>query len=231
MRRWLAVASLGLAFGCGDSDRDLPEGGTFFYITFDERHGLQGRELVRLLDFDIGVVTAIDLAGGRVRATVELSPDALSNLTEATTFSVETGDDGLFVETHVLDAEASKISEGSTLQGVDSSLELAARRAAAAASDLLGRAAGSEWWDKGAQLADQMRKELDAVDWGREEQALKEQWAQTVDELDRAADESLDEVRASVESLIEELERAGHSEEAKRLAERFNEMLSGSGER
>lgn len=209
---------------CGGGEVSRPAGGTFFYITFDERHGLEGGELVRLLDFDIGSVEAVELSGGRARVKVVLSKDALSNLTEATTFAVDSGDDGLFLETYVLDPDASRLAEGDTVSGVDSSLELTARRAAAAASGFLGGGASSEWWEKGAELASEMREELDAVDWEREEQALEAQWVRALEALDRSADQSVEEARESVESLIRELERAGYEDEANKLARRFAEL-------
>ncbi len=209
---------------CGGGDVPRPAGGTFFYVTFDERHGLEGGELVRLLDFDIGSIEEVELFGGRVRTKVVLSEEALSNLTEATTFAVDSGDTGLFLETYVLDADASRLAQGDTVAGVDSSLELAARRAAAAASGFLGAGASAEWWEKGAELASEMRKELDAVDWKKEEQSLKEQWARTVETLDKATDEGIEEARASVASLVRALERSGYPDEAKKLQRRFEEL-------
>ena len=69
MHAKLAGVVLVAAIGCGESERSVPEGGASIQVLFDERHGLEGGELVRLHEFDIGVVEAVDLTHSRVRAT------------------------------------------------------------------------------------------------------------------------------------------------------------------
>ena len=130
---------------CGEPERGVPEGGASIHVLFEERHGLEGGELVRLHEFDIGVVETVDLSRSRVRATVSLSPEALANLTRATTFAVEEEDGVRYLETYVLDPDAETLVDGASVDGADGSLELMAMRASAAAGNLADDARSSQW--------------------------------------------------------------------------------------
>ena len=226
MKRVLFAAwALTASAGCGDGRPGVPEGGASIYVLFDERHGLEGGELVRLHEFDIGVVQNVNLSASRVRAEIDLSPEALENLTEATTFTVEDDDGVLFIETHVLDPEADPVAEGTTFEGSDSSLELIAKRARAAAGSLVDDAAASEWWSEASEALEELKKDLDAIDWSNEEKELREQWRKTVDELDDALEHGREETARQVDELVKKLEEVGRSEEAQKIKERFSKLL------
>ncbi len=172
---------------CGEPERGVPEDGASIHVLFDERHGLEGGELVRLHEFDIGVVEAVDLSRSRVRATVSLSPEALANLTTATTFIVKEEEDrARYLETYILDKDAETLVDGASVDGADGSLELMAMRASAAAGNLADDARSSEWWGKASELVDDMKQELDEIDWSEEEKELREQWEETVEQMDEA---------------------------------------------
>ena len=218
---------------CGEPERGVPEGGTSIHVLFDERHGLEGGELVRLHEFDIGVVEAVDLSRSRVRATVSLSPEALANLTTATTFIVKEEEDGArYLETYVLDgidnAGAETLADGASVHGADGSLELMAMRASAAAGNLAADARSSEWWGKASELVDDMKQELEEIDWSEEEKELREQWEETVEQMDEAVkegQEELDAFRARLDKLVKKLEEMGRSDEAQKLKERFEKLI------
>ncbi len=215
--------------GCGEPERGVPDGGASIHVLFDERHGLEGGELVRLHEFDIGVVEAVDLSRSRVRATVSLSPEALANLTTATTFIVKEEEDGVrYLETYVLDPDAETLADGASVHGADGRLELMAMRASAAAGNLADDARSSEWWGKASELVDDMKQELDEIDWSKEEKELREQWEETVEQLDEALEEGqeeLDAFRARLDKLVNKLEEMGRSDEAQKLKERFEKLL------
>ena len=218
---------------CGEPERGVPEGGASIQVLFDERHGLEGGELVRLHEFDIGVVEAVDLSRSRVRATVSLSPEALANLTTATTFIVKEEEDGTrYLETHVLgrvdDAGAETLADGASVHGADGRFELMAMRASAAAGNLADDARSSKWWSKASELVDDVKQELDEIDWSEEEEELREQWEETVEQMDEAVEEGREElgtIRARLDELVKKLEEVGRSDEAQKLKERFEKLL------
>lgn len=211
--RALAVVAVALC-ACGGSERSLPEGGSTIHVLFDERHGLEGGELVRLHEFDIGSVASVDLSGGRVRASVSLSPEARENLTVATTFTVEDDGEGRYLETHVLDADAEALGEGAAVDGADGSIELMTMRATVAAGGFV----------------DDLREGLGGVDWSEQEQELRKRWETIVDEMDEAAEEGHEELGKRVDELVKELEDVGRSDEARKLEKRFQELLDELGE-
>ena len=214
---------------CGQPARSVPEGGASIHVLFDERHGLEGGELVRLHEFDIGGGEAVDLSRSRVRATVSLSPEALANLTTATTFIVREEEDGArYLETYVLDPDAKTLADGASVHGADGSLELMAMRARAAAGNLADDARSSKWWGKASELVDKMKREIDEIDWSEEEKELREQWEETVEQLDEAVEEGREElgtIRARLDELVKKLEEVGRSDEAQKLKERFEKLL------
>ena len=120
-----------------------------------------------------------------------------------------------YLETHVLDPDAPQVSEGATLDGVDSALELTMRQAGA-----------SQWWRKASELVDDLKKGIDEVDWKKEEEALRERGEKLVEELDQLAEEGSEEFGTRVQELIRELEEAGRSEEAQKLRERFEKLMN-----
>ena len=210
---------------CGEPERGVPEGGASIHVLFEERHGLEGGELVRLHEFDIGVVETVDLSRSRVRATVSLSPEALANLTRATTFAVEEEDGVRYLETYVLDPDAETLVDGASVDGADGSLELMAMRASAAAGNLADDARSSQWWGKASEFVDEMKQELDEIDWSEEEKELREQWEKTVDRMEEAVEEGQEELGKRVDELVKKLEELGRSDEAQKLRERFEKMM------
>lgn len=225
MRRALVFA---LALGaCGGSDPPAPIDGPFIYVFFDERHDLEGGEPVRMHAFEIGVVEGVDIAEGRVRAKLILEPDILGQLTTDSTFSVE-DDGGLYLEAHVIDPEAPALTEGATVEGVDSGWELAYRRAGRSAAELAEHVRGSEWWDKTSEFVDEMKRELDEIDWSEEEKEIREHWDEAVRELEELTGESSEELAKRVDAIAEKLEELGRSDEARNLRERFEKLVEGS---
>ena len=213
---------------CGKPERSVPEGGASIHVLFDERHGLEGGELVRLQGFDIGVVEAVDLSGSRVRATVSLSPDTLANLTKATTFTVEEEDGRRYLETYVLDRidddGAEALTDGASVDGADGRLELMAMRASAAAGDLADDARSSEWWGKASEFVDDVKQEIDEIDWTAEEKELRRRWEETVEQMEEAAEEGQEELGKLVDELVKKLKEVGRSDEAQKLEDRFEEL-------
>lgn len=205
----LGLATVLALGGCGGDERSAPKGGSTVHVLFDERHGLEGGELVRLHEFDIGSVESVELERGRVRVNVSLSERARENLTVATTFTVEEDARGRYLETHVLDPDAEPLGEGGTVDGADGSIELMSMRARAAADDFV----------------DEVKTKLDEVDWDEEEESLRERWETIVGEMDRAAEEGREELGERVDELVKELEEAGRSDEARKLEERFRKFL------
>jgi len=215
--KWSLLGAVVAIAGCsGDVSKDLPEGGTHIYVSFAEREGLEGGELVRLHGFDIGYVEEVDLDQSRVRAKIVLSPKALSNLTESTTFEVGSDDSGRYLETHVLDPDAAVLAEGATVAAVHSSFELATRRARTAASELM---------EEVSELASDMKRELDAIEWKEGEQALEQHASDILAKLETATESGLEELQAEASELARELEQAGRSEEAQKLKERFEALV------
>lgn len=209
---------------CGESERRVPLGGASIYVLFDERHGLEGGELVRLHEFDVGVVERVDLTHARVRATLSLSPEILANLTKATTFTVEEKDGRRYLETYVLDDGAEALADGASVEGADGSLELMAMRASASASNLAEGARSSEWWGKASEFIDDVKEDIDEIDWTEEEKELREQWEKTIDQMDEAAEEGQEELSKLVDELVRKLEQVGRSDEAHKLEDRFEEL-------
>lgn len=192
------------------------------FVLFDERHHLEGGEAVRMHEFEIGEVTNVDLSRARVRAEARLDPEVLGQLTEQTTFSVENEEDpdGRYLEVHVLDPEAPALQAGSTVEGVDSFLELTVRRAGA-----------SVWFKSVMQLLEDMERELERVDWEAEEEALRDKWEEASKKLERLSQQTKEEAQKGyeeaserVEELIEELEKLGRSEQAQKLRERLEKL-------
>ena len=209
---------------CGKPERSVPEGGASIHVLFDERHGLEGGELVRLHGFDIGVVAAVDLSSSRVRATVSLSPETLANLTKATTFTVEEEDGRRYLETYLLDDGAEALVDDASVEGADGSLELMAMRASAAAGNLAEGARASEWWGQASEFVDDVKREIDEIDWSEEEKELRRHWEETIERMDEAGEEGQAELGKLVDELVKKLEEVGRSDEAQKLKERFEEL-------
>jgi paraquat-inducible protein B len=204
-----------------DPQKAADENSPVLFVLFDERHHLEGGEAVRLHDFEIGEVTNVELSQARVRAEIRLDPEVFPQLTEQTTFSVENEDSaGRYLETYVLDPDAPPLRAGATLEGVDSVLELTVRRAGA-----------SIWFKSAMELVEEMKRELEQIDWNEGEQALREQWEEASKELEKLSEQSKEEAKksydkaaAQVKKLIERLDELGHSEEAQNLRERLEKL-------
>jgi hypothetical protein len=203
----------------------VPEGGPEVHVLFDERHDLEGGELVRLHEFTIGVVDNVDLDASRVRATIRLAPDALENLTAATTWLVVDDDGQRYLETYVLDSDAEALAAGATLAGADGAVELMSMRARAAAGSLADDALSSEWWNEASDFLDAMKRDLDAADWDEEERELRDRWERAMEQMERNLEQGEDALARTVDELVEELEKAGRSDEAQKLKRRFEEFL------
>ena len=221
----IRAATLALAVGaCGGSTSRVPVDGPFIYVLFDERHDLEGGEPVRVHGFDVGFIEGVDIADARVRAKLVLKPEILGQLTEDSTFSVE-DDDGLYLEAHVIDPEATTLTQGATVDGVDSGWELAYRRAGRSAAGLAKDVQGSEWWKKASELVDEMKHELEEIDWSEEEKEIREHWGEVVREMEKLTGESSEELRERVDEIVKELEELGRSDEAQKLRERFEKLV------
>jgi len=111
------VLVLALLIGaCGGDTSRVPVNEPFVYVLFDERHGLEGGEPIRMHGFEIGFVEGVDIAEPRIRAKLVLEADILGQLTTDSTFSVEE-DDGIYLEAHVMDPDATALTQGSTRGG------------------------------------------------------------------------------------------------------------------
>ncbi len=223
MKGVLVLALLLGACG-GDTPRRAPVDGPFIYVLFDERHGLEGGEPVRMHGFEIGFVEGVDIAEARVRAKLILEPDILGQLTEDSTFSVEE-EDGLYLEAHVIDPEAAALTQGATVDGVDSGWELAYRRAGRSASELAKDVQSSEWFKKASELVDEMKRELEDIDWSEEEKKIRERWEEAVREMEELTGKSSEKLAERVDEITKELEELGRSGEAQKLRERFERFV------
>ena len=209
---------------CGGSTSRVPVDGPFIYVLFDERHGLEGGEPVRMHGFEVGFVEGVDLAEARVRAKLVLEADILGQLTEDSTFSVEE-EDGLYLEAHVIDPEAAALTQGATVDGVDSGWELAYRRAGRSASELVEDVQGSEWFKKASELVDEMKRDLEDIDWSEEEKEIRAHWEEAVREMEELTGKSSEELAERVDAITKELEELGRSDEAQKLRERFEKLV------
>jgi paraquat-inducible protein B len=214
---------------CGN-DSILPVEGPHVFVLFDERHGLEGGEPVRMHDFEIGRVEEVGLDKGRVSVKVRLQKEAFEQLTAKTTFSVE-DDDGTFLEAHVLDRDAPKLEEGARVEGADSRIELTLRRT-------VESVANSDWFDKVSGIIRDMRRELDEVEWRDHEEEIRQHWNETVRDMEKLAEstaeeaaETAKEVEEKAKKLADELEEIGKSEEARKIRERMKELLKDLGAR
>jgi hypothetical protein len=235
VRRLFLLSALSLALGCGRDEQVPKRGGALVYVLFDERHDLAGGESVRFHDFEVGRVEEVDIAEARVRATLAIDPEVAAQLTRESTFSVESGDSGLYLLAHVFDPEAEKLGEGGTLEGVDSGMELAVRRASAEASRFLGSIGSSEWVKEAQGLISEMEREVAEVDWGAKEKEVREQLDAARKAIDEAAGETTEQAKAGfqkmreqMERLVEELEELGRSEEARKLREQIERLFGGA---
>jgi paraquat-inducible protein B len=206
-------------------------GGAGVHVLFDERHGLEGGEPVRLHDFDVGEVASVDLADSRVRANLSIDRDVLAQLTRETTASVESNGSKRFLLLHVLDTKAEKIAEGATLEGVDSGLELTLRQAQTGASHLMDRLSALEWQKEANDLVSEMEGRLDEADLGSRKDEVQKQLGDAKRELEKATEGSADEAKKTIATIEEqlkrlatELEKLGRSDDAKKLRERIEKL-------
>lgn len=182
------------------------EDGVPLNVLFDERHGLEGGEPVRFHDFDVGEVISVDIHASRVRAVLSIEREVLEQLTKATTFLVDKDGNGLFVQTYVLDADAPRLEEGATVDGTDSALELAMKRATASVSSVL------DWSDEDQAELDRRLEELQET-LGKLGEATSEEAKKVADDLERG-----------IGRLSKELEEAGRSEEAEKIRKKLDEL-------
>jgi hypothetical protein len=222
MKRALTLGLLSL-FGCGSEERPAKSGGAVVHVLFDERHGLVGGEPVRFHDFEVGRVEKVDLAEARVRATLSIDPEVASQLTRESTFSVESDGSGTYLLAHVFDSEAEKLEEGGTLIGVDSSVELAMRQAAAEASRLLSRIGTSEWVQDAKEMVSEMERSVDEIDWGEKEKEVRDRLESARKGIEESDDYQA--LRKQMEELVEELRALGRSEQAKKLKEQIDKLF------
>jgi ABC-type transporter Mla subunit MlaD len=222
MKRALALSLLSL-LACGREELPAKSGGAAVHVLFDERHGLAGGEPVRFHDFEVGRVEKVDLAEARVRATLSIDPEVASQLTRESTVSVESDGSGSYLLLHVFDPEAETLEEGGTLIGVDSSVELALRQAAAEASRLLSRIGTSEWVQDAKDVVSEMERAVDEVDWGEKEKEVRDRLESARKGIEENADYQA--LRKQMEELVEELRALGRSEQAKKLKEQIDKLF------
>jgi len=220
------VLVLALLIGAcgGDPPRRAPVDGPFIYVLFDERHGLEGGEPVRMHGFEIGFVEGVDIAEAGIRAKLVLEADILGQLTTDSTFSVEE-EDGLYLEAHVIDPEATALTQGATVDGVDSGWELAYRRAERSASELAEDVQGSDWFKKASELVDEMKRDFDDIDWSEEEKEIRKHWEEAVREIEELTGKSSEKLAERVDEITKELEELGRSDQARKLRERFEKLV------
>ncbi|TDI37846.1 MAG: MCE family protein [Acidobacteria bacterium] len=223
MKGVLVLALLIGACG-GDPPRRAPVDGPFIYVLFDERHGLEGGEPVRMHGFEIGFVEGVDIAEAGIRAKLVLEADILGQLTTDSTFSVEE-EDGLYLEAHVIDPEATALTQGATVDGVDSGWELAYRRAERSASELAEDVQGSDWFKKASELVDEMKRDFDDIDWSEEEKEIRKHWEEAVREIEELTGKSSEKLAERVDEITKELEELGRSDQARKLRERFEKLV------
>jgi hypothetical protein len=231
MKRTLLLGALSLTLACHKEEASR-HGGAVVHVLFDERHDLKGGEPVRFRDFEVGRVEKVDLAEARVRATLSIDPEVLGQLTRESTFSVESGDSGLYLLAHVFDSEAEKIEEGGTLEGADSGVELALQQAGSEAGQFLARVGSSEWVQEAKGLVSELERELETVDWGGKEKEIRDELERAQEGLDEAADKTAEKAKESYQALrermdliVKELEELGRSEEARKLRKRMEELF------
>ncbi len=223
MKGVLVLALLLGACG-GDPPRRAPVDGPFIYVLFDERHGLEGGEPVRMHGLEIGFVEGVDIAEARVRARLVLEADILGQLTTDSTFSVEE-EDGLYLEAHVIDPDATALTPGAAVDGVDSGWELAYRRAGRSASELAEDVQGSDWFKKASELVDEMKRDFDDIDWSEEEKEIRKHWEEAVREIEELTGKSSEKLAERVDEITKELEELGRSDQARKLRERFEKLV------
>jgi ABC-type transporter Mla subunit MlaD len=223
MKRAVALGLVLPLFACGRKEEPARPGGALVHVLFDERHGLVGGEPVRFHDFEVGRVEKVDLAEARVRATLSIDPAVASQLTRESTFSVESNGSGTWLEAHVFDPEAEKLGEGGTVEGVDSTVELTLRQAAAEASRLLSRIGSSDWVQEAKGVVSELERAVDEVDWGAKEKEVREQ----LESAKKSVEESKDyqSLRKQMGELVEELRALGRSEEARKLQEQIEKLF------
>src|SRR5262245_38088773 len=212
MKRLFFLGAVSLALACGRKEELPRPGGAIVHVLFDERHGLAGGERVRFHDFEVGRVEKVDLAEGRVRATLAIEPDVASQLTRESTFSVESDDSGTYLLAHVFDPEAEKLPEGGTLEGADSAVELTLRQAGAEASRFISRVGTSEWAQDAKDVVAEMEQAIEDVDWGGKENEIHEKLEFVRKDIEENADYQA--IREELNALVEELKALGRSEEA-----------------
>jgi hypothetical protein len=218
-----------LASACRENAAPRP-GGARLHVLFDERHGLSGGEAVRFHDFEVGYVESVDIADARVRATLSIDSKVLEQLTSDTTVSVEERDSALVLLLHVLDPEAERLTEGATVEGVDSGVELTIRQAGTSASKLFD----SEWVRQAKEAFSRIEREIEAIDWGEKKAEVEEQLDEARRAVEKAAGENEEEAKKGLETareelneIADELEALGRSEQAKKLRELAEKLLGG----
>lgn len=202
------------------------------HVLFDKRHDLNGGEPVRFHDFEVGLVEKVDLAEARVRATLSIDPEVLAQLTRDSTFSVESDDSRNYLLAHVFDPEAEKLEEGATLEGVDSSVELAIRQAGSEASRFLSRVGSSEWVQEAKGLVSELQREIEGIDWGEKENTVREELERARESLDETAGKTAEgakegygALREHMNRIVKELEELGRSDEARKLKDHIDELF------
>jgi len=228
--RWTLLLGA-LALACRKEEPSRP-GGALVHVLFDERHGLSGGEPVRFHDFEVGRVESVDIAEARVRATLSIDPAVASQLTRDSAFSVESDDSGTYLLAHVFDPEAEKLEEGGTLEGADSGIELTLRQAGSEASRFLSRVGSSEWVQEAKGLVSDVEREIEGIDWGEKEKAVREELEaaqkgldETADETSEQAKESYAALREHMNRLVAELRELGRSEEAEKLQDQIEKLF------
>jgi ABC-type transporter Mla subunit MlaD len=238
MKGGVILGALSLSIACGRVEEKAKPGGARLHVLFDERHGLSGGEPVRFHDFEVGRVEGVDIAEARVRATLSIDPEILSQLTRDSTFTVESDDSGTYLLAHVFDPGAEKIEEGGTIEGADSEVELALRQAGSEASRFLSSFGSSEWVEEAKGVVSEMEREIAEIDWGAKEKEVREELEAARRELDEAAEgaseqakESYRALRERMDHLAAELEKLGRSEQARELRERIEKLFGAEAER
>jgi hypothetical protein len=209
-------------------------GGPRIHVLFDERHDLSPGDPVTLKGVEIGRVESVELVSGRIRATLRLDGARGHEVPRDSLFKVESG--GFLVrrtsvEAHVLDATSAPLEDGESVEGVDSAAELLIKKGARRAREMIDELAKSDWLARAAELAGEIERMVQDVDWDAAERDVRENVAELLRQMKEAAAKSeeaarreYERLKPQFERLNQDLERLGRSEEARELRERLRKL-------
>jgi ABC-type transporter Mla subunit MlaD len=209
------------------------------FVTLPEAGGLEDGDPVTLAGIEIGRVEAVEVEGDHALAALRLDRHHAASLPSDLTFKVETTGllgRGRVLVAHVLDPESPPVADGSRVEGVGSSLELAVKVARRKLEVAAEEASQSPWAVAAKQRFDDAVTDLRGIDWGKASDAAKDQLASLTEKLGDAsargeaeAKRRYRELEPEIEKAAKELERIGESERARRLRKRLEDVWKDKG--